>query len=149
VAPYALGPIMGYGYKWEAIYYHWGAQGGYVTVVLLVIGVYGVLALRTALSVFLAAWIVTTLGKSFGIEPFLSLWNLVPGVTAAAFARYVQPSWELALVMLAAFGLDSLSRIGPRRRLLMATSIFAALVLIASLAYASQFWPQIRAAGGL
>jgi hypothetical protein len=149
VAPYALGPLMGYGPQWEAIYQHWGGLGGYVTLGVVAMAVYGFIVRRGPLAWLLAAWIVTTLGKTFGIAPFVSLWNLVPAVTQTAFDRYAQPSWELAFVLLAAFGLDQAAREGPRHGALMAASAVAALAVLASAWFVTALWPQISAAGGL
>ena len=149
VAPYAVGPIMGYGEKWQLLYFHWGSQGGFVTLALLAMAFHGLVAARNGASILLAAWIVTTICKSLAIEPFLSLWNLVPGVTSAAFARYVQPTWELAVVMLAAQGLDDIDRNGPQRKRLAATAAFAALAFVAAGIHLTTLWPHISTAGGL
>src|SRR5258708_27134792 len=53
IAPYAFGPIMGYGYKWDAIYAHWIALAGHFTIALLAIAVYGLLSRRDAVAFLL------------------------------------------------------------------------------------------------
>ena len=52
---------------------------------------------------------MVALGRTFGLEPLITLWNLIPGVSYTAFVRYAPPSWELAFVILAARGLEDLA----------------------------------------
>jgi hypothetical protein len=149
VAPYAFGPIMGYGYKWEAVYHHWGSMGGYVTLPLLAASLYGFLVRRDPIGVLLAAWIVITLGKTFGVQPFMGLWNIVPGITDTAFPRYAQPSWELACVLLAARGLDAVAFDGPKRAAASASAALAIVCWVAAIVILASVWRDIAGAGGL
>ena len=132
VAPYLHGPVFGLGGR-EIIWYSWGAIGGYATLALVTAALYGFGAWRGAMRWVLAAWIVLVLFRTFSVNPLTSLWNLIPGIAHTAFWRYSQPSWELALVVLCAWGLDDLLRNGtPRRGALLlsaAAPVLAALAL--------------------
>jgi len=149
IAPYAFGPIMGYGYKWESIYHFWGPIGGYVTLPLLTAALYGLLVKRDAVAIVLAAWIVAALGKTFGVQPFVWLWNLVPAIVDTAFQRYAQPSWELACVILAARGLDQAPDASARRRSVAAGALLAVYAIVAAVWLVREVWPSITAAGSL
>ena len=148
IAPYAFGPIMGYAYKWEMLYYYWGPLGGYVTLALLTAALYGFLVKRDAISILLAAWIIAAIGKTFGVQPFMWAWNLAPAITDTAFARYAQPSWELACAILAARGLHE-GIAGPRRLALAAGALLAGVAMIASVWIMHGVWREIAASGGL
>lgn len=88
----------------------WASFGGYVDILLLSMAVYGLIAKRGALSLLLGAWIVLALAKTFGFYPVVALWNIIPGITDVAFNRYAQPSWEFAVILLAAFGLNEINK---------------------------------------
>ncbi|HUQ27545.1 MAG TPA: hypothetical protein VM051_03080 [Usitatibacter sp.] len=145
VAPYAFGPIFAFTREWPFLAGHWGGSGGFATIALVAVAGFGFLARRRdALAWLLVAWVVSTVCKSFGIEPFLWLWNRVPAVDVAAFARYAQPSWELALVVLAAFGIDAIERDLPRRRALaLIAAGCGAVGLAIAFAYGLEFWPDM------
>jgi hypothetical protein len=144
VAPYAYGPIFAYMGHWPLLGNMWGGIGGYVTVALLASAAYGAAVRRDALSWLLVGWIVLAAAKTYRIEPAVTLWNLVPGISIAAFARYVQPSWQLAMVILAAWGLDNAVRNGgPVRGPWRAATAFTALVLAAAIAYGTTLWPHV------
>jgi hypothetical protein len=145
IAPYVYGMIFAKFGDWPLLVPIWGSIGGYVTIVLLVTAAYGFWARRDALAWLLLAWITLALGKTFLIEPAVTLWNLVPGVAIAAFARYAQPSWELAIVILAMRGLDDLVRNGgPRRAAVIATTAVLVIALGAALAYGVTLWPNLK-----
>jgi hypothetical protein len=142
LAPYAFGSIFAHNEIWLAG--HWGGAGGYVSIALVAAAIYGFWVRRDALALLLAAWIVTTIGKTFGFEPFTWLWNLVPGVTAAAFARYAHPTWELAFVILAARGIDSLRRREhPPEWKWRATAAATGVAFALAFAYGASFWRDI------
>ena len=148
VAPYAYGPIMGY--VPSPLFQHfWGAAGGYATVLLVMAGLLGAIARRDALAALLAGWCVVVLCKTWALEPFLTLANLVPGVTLAAFARYAHPSWEFALALLAAFAIDALLRGRVRRNMLPVAVGLALGLAIAASSYLAVLWPQIEQHDGL
>ena len=145
VAPYVFGPIFAYYQQWPVLGTSWSVIGGYVTVVLWVPAAYGAAVRRDALSWLLVGWIVLAAGKMYHVEPAATLWNLVPGVSMAAFARYVQPSLQMALAILAAWGVDDLIRNGrPMRGPWRAAALFTLLVLAAALADGARWWPEFR-----
>lgn len=115
IAPYIHGPIFAFPTRPMA-YHVWGGIGGCVTFALLVTAAFGLAVRRCATSWLLAAWFALCLAKSFALEPATTLMNLLPGVPLAAFYRYAPPSWELAIVILAAFGIDALARSRPQAR---------------------------------
>lgn len=149
-APYVFGSIFGYAAQWTDLYGLWGGIGGFASLTLVLAAVYGFLTGRRAAHVLLLAWIVLALGKTFHLQPFLWMWNHVPGVTSAAFARYAPPSWELALVVLAACGLDQLLRDGiAQRRALIVTAAIGVAGWIAATAYIAELWPHLGVRTGL
>lgn len=151
VAPYLLGPIFGYASSTrEWIYHLWGGMGGYVTLALLTTALAGFWSRRDAIGWLLLAWCLATLLRTFGF-PYLShAWNLIPGVSWAAFFRYAPPSWELAMVLLAARGLDQWLRGGldtRKERVLAAIVVVAGMAL--AVASAAQMWTGLTDARGL
>lgn len=150
IAPYYWGPVFGHVGEWDGLLQLWGGIGGYVTAAIVVVAVYGLMTARSAINWMLAAWIVLVLGKSFLVEPALFLWNLVPGVTSAAFARYAQPTWELALIVLAACGLDQAIGRAPTSRWPAIGAAAAWLVAALVLAITTwTLWPVFPAGGAL
>ena len=149
MAPYAFGPVMGYGYKWPTIYEYWGPLGGYVTLPLLAAALYGFLVKRDAVAILLAAWIVAAVGKTFGVQPFMWLWNLAPAIVDTAFPRYAQPSWELACAILAARGMDHPAGAAARRLAVGAGALLAIVAAVAAFRILREVWPSIAAAGTL
>jgi hypothetical protein len=143
LAPYVYGPIFAYADRWALLGNIWGSIGGYVSAVLLVLAAYGFLARRSALAWLLAVWCVLALAKTFHIEPAVMLWNLVPGIPITAFARYAQPSWELALVLLAAWGLDDLVRSrGARRGPFLGALLVFVVAIGGGLLYGAGLWHE-------
>ena len=150
VAPYVYGPIHGYGDAWPSLVPMWGAVGGYATLLLITMAVHGAVGRRDSVTWLLVAWILLALGKTFLVEPAVTLWNLVPGIKVAWFARYAQPSWELALVILAMRGLDDIATSRARTQAAWRAAAFAVVVAIAaSAAYLAAHWPLIGAQRGL
>lgn len=150
VAPYFFGPFFHYSSHWTLLNHVWGGIGGYVTATIVVLAAYGFWVRRDALSMLLAAWIALCLAKTFGVGFVSSLWNLIPGVSITAFPRYAQPSWELAFVILAVFGLDHLARNATAdRSASRAAWVAGALLLGATLAYSVRVWPHIAGSVGL
>ena len=150
VAPYVFGPIMGYVDRWPVLQFLWGGIGGYASLMLVAAAAYGGLARRDALSWMLIAWSALALGKTFLIEPAVTLWNLVPGVSVAAFARYAQPTWEFALVVLAVRGIDRLvSETNVSTLAWWATLVMVIAALAASGGFLQSVWPQLAGHRGL
>jgi hypothetical protein len=110
----------------------WGNIGGYVTATLIVLGLIGLAGKRRrALRIVLAAWIVLAIGRTFGVSPLLHIVNFLPGMKNVAFFRYADPSWEFAIIVLAALGVDDIVRRLVRRWwILLCTLLCLGLVLL-------------------
>ena len=144
LTPYAYGPIFGYAWGKPLFEYVWGGIGGFTTGAVLASALYGYWVRRDALSHLLLAWAIVALGRSFAIEPFLTLANLIPGVTLTAFPRYAPPSWELALVILCARGIDSLVMESPRPpRTHTAALAVTISTMIAAVFGTVWIWPEL------
>jgi hypothetical protein len=143
--PYFYGPIAGYSREWDRLGPIWGSMGGYISLITIVVALYGAMLRRTCLNGLLLAWLSTALAKSFGLPVFTDLWNLVPGVGQAAFDRYAVPTWELAFVILAAQALDEITMRKqdhpPYRRAIL---VLSWILFAVGAGYAASLWPQLR-----
>jgi hypothetical protein len=108
IAPYVNGPIFGLRNVPVTIAHDWSNLGGYVTLLVLVVAVYGLIAKPTRLSIVLALFALFTIGRTYGVQPFTSLWNSLPEAGKVALYRYSNPAWEIALIVLATIGVDQL-----------------------------------------
>lgn len=110
--PYLYGPLFGFNQQVVSLDSYFGPVGGFVAASTVVVGVAGLLSARRererGLRIFLAAVAVVTLAWSFGIEPFAKLTTILPYMGHILVPRYIVPVWELALVILACFGLEAL-----------------------------------------
>ncbi|HEX4762734.1 MAG TPA: hypothetical protein VFU92_00285, partial [Usitatibacter sp.] len=148
--PYLLGPPMGYAEGRILVETVWGGIGGYVTAALVPIAAYGFMRRRDALAWLLLGWCALTLGKSFGVEPIVTLMNLVPGVKLAAFYRYAPPSWELAVVILAARGIDAVLAGSERPRIpVVVAALAGAAILSLAVFTMASLWPILGPVPGL
>ena len=112
----------------------WGMVGGYFGAsvgALALAGLFGP-RLRTLRS-FLAIWTLAGVAGEFNILHARVIWNLIPLVKSASFPRYIMPSCEMAVILLAVFGLMDFVASTRARRLLTSASIFMVLVLVWSL----------------
>ena len=133
--PYVYGPINAYSANdaTGTLTVIWGSVGGYVTFSVLVLALTGLYASRLrSLRFALLAWTILSFGRTYGVQPFQHVVNALPGMGDVAFYRYSSASWALALIVLAAFGLDDLARERvPRRWVLISclvSTIFLALI---------------------
>ncbi len=111
--PYLFGPIFGFSQAdpSNVLNGFWGGIGGYLTAAVIVMALYGLFTgLDIGLKVALACWVIVAAARAFGVGPIVDLTNLIPGISTSAFSRYSAPSWEMATVVLAAMGLDSIGR---------------------------------------
>jgi hypothetical protein len=151
VAPYAMGPLFGFRdflptLTWYSRALAWNGIGGYVTAAILVVAAYGFVARRNLLSWLLLGWAVLAVGKMFGVQPAVFLWNLVPGAADSYIVKYIQPSWSLALILLAAFGLDALTQTQKRLRgPLVGASLVALIAVAGSVAFGVNYWRDVSA----
>lgn len=133
--PYSFGPVFGFTsfVKTGLLDVTWGNVGGYLTTSLLVFALLGLYARRLRLlRIVLALWIVISLGRTYGIEPFARIFAFIPLMDKIAAYRYLPPSWEFAAVVLAGLGLDDI-----RRKVVPTWFVIAALLSGALLALAA------------
>lgn len=118
----------------------WGNIGGYFTISVTALAILGLLGSRyRALRITAALWTLAGLAGTFSVLHARPLWNLIPLVKNASFPRYITPSCEMAMVLLAAFGLwDLISSTSARRRLGVAAAL-ALVILLWSVHEASPF----------
>jgi hypothetical protein len=109
----------------------WGAIGGYFTASVTLVALLGLFGKRLRpLRIFMGVWIVVAI---FGMTDFLhvhSLWNLIPLVNTATLARYIMPSCEIAMIVLAALGLSDFVATTRAKRLINFTTVLTLLILV-------------------
>ena len=110
----------------------WGSIGGYFTISVTFMALVGLFGKKhRAQRLFLAFWILIGMFGSFNTFGMRTIWNLIPFVSAAAFARYIAPSTEIAIILLAIFGLydfETLSHTKKRFVFASASSLFILLL---------------------
>jgi len=151
IAPYVYGPIFAYSGIWNLPVIIWSSVGGYVTILVLIMAIYGFFVRRSALAWVLIAWVLLALGKTFGFHIITVIWNALPGIKEAAVYRYVTPTWELALIILVSFGIDNLANCkSDSKHLLRWSTLVAAFVILgSSLLYIWYLWQNIISSTGL
>jgi hypothetical protein len=131
VLPYSLGPIFGFhaAHGTDNLTVLWGSVGGFLTATVIAAGLVGLVGRRLrSLRIGLGAWILVCLVRSYGFSPVVHALAVVPGIKDTAFYRYAPPTWELAVVVLAALGLDDIARAHtPRLTLVAGATVTAAL----------------------
>jgi hypothetical protein len=112
--PYATG-ALGADFGSDLLAAIWTNIGGYAGVLLPLVAGLGLGGRRErGLKRLLAAWVVLTWGRTFGIPGITQAVNAFPLMSEVDVFRYSGPSWDLALVVLAAFALDDLPRFSAR-----------------------------------
>jgi hypothetical protein len=136
--PYVFGPIFDYSDPHGTVFGIWGGVGGYLDASLLLFGLFGLVSQRfRALKLILLAWIVLAVTRMYESPAVLGhVLGVLPGMSRVAFYRYAFPSVELAMVVLAAFGLGDLIEARLPRRWL-AAGVAAALGLVGLAAHAA------------
>jgi hypothetical protein len=125
--PYVYGSI----YQNAHLGATWGEVGGYFGASVVVLTIVGAAGRRLrGLRLTLALWTLCALAGAFNLLGARTVWNLLPFVTAASLPRYIMPSCELAVIVLAVFGLADLADHGARakQRLLSATMVVVVVV---------------------
>jgi hypothetical protein len=135
--PYVYGPINGFSPNDSTgtLTTIWGSVGGYITFSILILALIGLYGSRLrAIRVALLIWTIVSFARTYGVEPFQHIVNALPVMGDVAFFRYSDPSWELALIVLAAFGLDETIRnLVPRWWILLSALVILVMwVLIAN-----------------
>lgn len=133
--PYLLGPPGG-ALTAKSLWRVWSQLGGYSTELTLLFAVIGIMSRQVprGLRLLLALWTLLVWAKSFGVPPFGFLIGHIPLLGAANFSRYATTSWELALIVLAAYGVERACTepLRVKTPLLISTLILLAALLFAS-----------------
>ncbi len=109
----------------------WGEIGGYFGAGIFVLALVGLFGTKLRpLRIFLAVWTALGLAGAFDFLGAKFLWNLIPLVNASSYPRYIMPSCELAVVLLAGFGLWDFTLSTRAKRLFTTAGIFMVLVLL-------------------
>ncbi|MGD0178476.1 MAG: hypothetical protein ABSC15_01580 [Terriglobales bacterium] len=144
--PYAYGSL-GTSLHSIPLSYIWDNIGGYTSTLVILMALVA-LTHRSSdrgLKLLLLAWILLAWAKTFGVQPLTGLMNHIPLMRQANFFRYAPPSWSLALIILAAFGLDDFRNNTPGRRSAFGITI-GLLVIAIALAWPQRaFWERPRA----
>jgi hypothetical protein len=149
VMPYVFGSINQFTGvdKTQALSVLWGNTGGFLTAgvgVLALIGLVG--RSHRALRIGLALWTLTALGRTYGFGPLQAVINDFPGMRDVAFYRYANPSWEMAVIVLAALGLDDVVRQRVSRVWVLGSTLAAVGVVLLSDNGAQALLHQLRRA---
>ena len=134
--PYVYGPIFGFGGMIGPVAPIWDSVGGYLSTSLLLFGLLGLVTpRRRGLRLILVVVIAFALAGIYGYPPGLShVLGLLPGSSGVAFYRYADPALELAVVILAAFGMDSVTgRAASGWRLPVLAAASLAVVAVATI----------------
>jgi hypothetical protein len=116
----------------------WDNIGGYtgtLTILMAIVGLKSKSAHR-GLKFVLLVWILLAWAKTFGVPPITTWMNHIPLMRQTNFFRYSSPSWDFALIILAAFGLDDLRDHSPRL-----STAFAVVIGLLTIGIALA-WPQ-------
>lgn len=118
----------------------WGSVGGYSSALIAFFATLSFTgrAPEKGSRLLLLGATMLTLAKTFGLPPAMWLVNALPMMKLMSFDRYAAPCWELALIVLAMFGLDVLRKEqrGVRSALTITLSLLAVLIILA--------WPARR-----
>jgi len=131
--PYSLGPIFAFSTPGavDTLGSIWGNVGGFLSATLVAGGLVGLVGQRhRTLRVGLGAWVAVCVLRTYGLKPLVNVMADVPGIRLTAFYRYANPSWELAVVVLAALGLDDLARNHTRPRAMVAAASITGMLSI-------------------
>ncbi len=133
--PYVYGPLFAFSDPKLVVFGVWSSVGGFLSVSLILFALVGLAAGRhRGLRFTLLLWLVLALARMFDEPPGLgAVLGVLPGMSRVAFYRYGYPSLELAVVVLAALGLDRLGSARlPRRTVLSSAGAALALVALAA-----------------
>lgn len=140
--PYVYGPIFAYSSfdKTGNLQQFWGSVGGYTALSLFFLAFIGVFASRRnrLLAGALGLWVLIALARTYGFPGIDTVVNLIPGVSATAFFRYIPPTFELVIVVLAMLGLENLLRphhkINRRQLYAIGSGIFLLAIVLLPIA---------------
>jgi hypothetical protein len=148
ILPYGFGPISGLqsGGSSSLLTIMWSNAGGYLDATLVVCALVGLIGARCrGLRIALGLWVLAAMSKTFGVATVSHLLNHLPAFHSIAFYRYSEASWEFAVIVLAAFGIDDMACRNVRPVVIVGAGM-AALGLIAWAG--AQAWPVLTSATG-
>ncbi len=131
--PYGYGSLWTHntGRHGHVLSHMWGIAGGYTTVALVMLAVLGLLGPRLrSLRIALGVWCVALLAASYAAAPLKPLLHLVPGMSHVMVARYLNPSFAMALVVLAALALTDLMQAVLKRRVIVLAGLAVLAVAV-------------------
>jgi hypothetical protein len=112
MVPYGLGGI----FQEPAFAAFWGSVGGYAGCAAPVLAICALAGKsHRPLRIALAAWVLACWAITFGAPGIAALMQLAPGLGVLALGRYLPPSWEFCLCVLAAFALTDLAALRAHR----------------------------------
>lgn len=127
IDPYIYGGI----FSNTNVYNAWGGIGGYFGASVLALSFLGLWGVRhRTLRIFLGCWAFFGTLAIFNLVYIHQILNLVPEVKNATLSRYLMPSCELAVIVLAALGVWDLVTNKRARRLFNLTNLVALLLLL-------------------
>jgi hypothetical protein len=149
ILPYIYGPIFA---NWPydktlTLYDWWAVVGGFLSISLLVPAIVGIAApvFRRLDRYFLLGWIVFCILASYGLLRFNEIAGHIPLLSSAAFSRYFPPTYELAIVMLAAMGLTFIWQHVDKKKKVLKPIVIATLVcLVAIIGAALLGWNEYQ-----
>ena len=132
--PYVYGTL----FSNPTTYPFWGGIGGYFGASVGALAILGLFGSRLRpLRIFLVLWTGFGLLGVFNVLHMRDAWNLIPLVKTMAFARYVMPSCEIAMITLAALGIMDFASSKQFKRLFTLTTIVGLLLVLWSILGAS------------
>jgi hypothetical protein len=125
----------------------WATIGGYASILIILLAAIGVMGRSEprGLKFVLLAWVLLAWAKTFGVPPVVGLMNRIPLMRQTNFFRYAPPSWELAVIVLAAFGLDDFLHRRPNWRKPFGIAMSLLAIGIALALPQRAFWERPRA----
>ncbi len=104
ISPYLFGRIFENSYP--QIHLLWGGVGGYAGFALMALAIASLFGRRDrGLRIVLAAWVGVSLADAVGMPGVRQVLGALPVINHIVLYRYLPPTWELALVLLAALAL--------------------------------------------
>ena len=98
----------------------WLRVGGYLSATLLLLAALGLLAPgRRGLKLTLLGWGLLVFGRIYGVPLLGQVLGVLPEISRIQFYRYGTAALELPVILLAALGLDDLTRVPAHRRRLV------------------------------
>ena len=143
--PYIYGPIFAYSDPAGTSAVVWDSVGGYLSTSLLFFGIVGLVSSRhRGLRLVLLTWIVLALARIYGVPGLGAVLGVFPVMSQVAFYQYADPALELAVVIFAALGMDTLSARTAPRRLLVAVTLVSLAAVAAAVVRAHTFADALR-----